>query len=109
MGRGCGLVAEEGTDAYLPKVADRSADLRKVGDVADTAGWDVVGVAKGQVRNYKADRAGRIASEAMTSVQHDADHCLMVFSDVPYVPYQVEAAESRATAETLVLGKHVEH
>jgi hypothetical protein len=66
MGRGSGLVTEEGTDACLPEVADRSVGLRRAGGVADIAGWDVVGVATVPVRNYKEDRAGRAVGEVRT-------------------------------------------
>lgn len=66
-GRDSGLVTEEGTDADPPEVEGRSVDLRKVEDVADTAGWDVVGVARAPVSSGKVDRAGKVAGEVGTS------------------------------------------
>lgn len=66
MDRGFDWVTEEGTDACQLEVADRSVDLRRAEDVADTAGWDVLGVAKAVARNCRVDRAGRVAGGVRT-------------------------------------------
>lgn len=108
-GRDSGLVIEEGTDADQQEVEGRSVDLRREEDDANTAGWDVVGVATAAVSNCRVDRAGRAAGEVRTSVRHGADHHLKVFFDVPYGPCRVVAAGSQASVEMLVLGKCAGH
>jgi hypothetical protein len=99
MDTGFDWVTEEGTDACQLEVADRNVDLRRVEDVADIAGWNVLGVARAAARNYMVDRPGRVAGEVRTWVQHEADHRLKLFFDVTCVSYLVAAVGSQASAE----------
>jgi len=73
----------------------------------DTADEDAAGVAKAPEGSCTADTADRFAGEVGRQANHEEDHRLKVFVDVPYVSCPVEVVVSQASAAMLVLENYV--
>ena len=108
MRTGFDSVSGEGTDVSLAQVADRSVGQCRAGGGAEIADEDVVVVATAAAYSCRVDTAGRAVGEVEKQANHEVDHRLKVFFDVPYVSCPAEGVESPATGEMLVLGMDVD-
>jgi hypothetical protein len=72
----------------------------------DTADDDAAAVATAPEGSCMVDTADRVAGEVEKQANHEEDHRLKVFVDVPYVSCLAEAVVSRASAAGLVRGNY---
>jgi hypothetical protein len=73
----------------------------------DTADDDAAAVATAPGGSCMMDTADRLAGEVRKQVNHEGDHRLKVFVDVPYVSCPPAAVVSPASAAMLVLENYV--